>query len=317
MKKILVKTTLFAAFALVATGCLKDKGFEDHEYGINDPDDSPAAVGFPLGSRAANVVGIEVSATPQVITTEPVITLFTGQPAPNDINITLTLNPGLVAAYNAKNNTSVLDMPTNLFSFQSMNVVLPAGQTMVTIPLSIVSSLSLDPTKAYGVGVTISSADGGYTIAENFKNLLLIFNIKNKYDGIYKLFGVHNRPTLDAPYRNVTVHMVTTGPDKVKIYWPAIGADAHPINGATTYYGTFTTEFQFAVSTATVNPLVAVDNPYTPGSPPFGIVAGSNSRWVDTVINGAATRVIFAQYYYNNNPTQRGFTDTLYYQGPR
>ena len=307
MKKLLLKTTFFAAIAVLATGCLKDKGFEDHEYGINDPDDSPAAVGFPLGARAANIVGIEVSANPQIISTEPVITLFSGEPAPNDINITLTLNPGLVAAHNAANNANVLDMPTNLFSFQTMNVVLPAGQRMVTVPITISNSTSLDPTKAYGIGVTISSADAGYTIAENFKNLLLIFNIKNKYDGIYKLFGVHNRPGLNAPYRNVTVHLVTTGPDKVKMYWPAIGADAHPINGATTYYSNFTTEFKFDLTT---NKLLSVDNPYTPGSPPFTIGPATDSRY------DPATKTIYAQYYYNAN-LQRMFTDTLIYQGPR
>ncbi len=317
MKKILLKSALFAAFAMMVTGCLKDKGFEDHEYGINDPDASPAGIGFPLGSKAANIVGIEVSGNPQIISTEPVITLFSGDPAPSDINITLTLNPGLVAAYNAANSTNVLDLPTNLYSFQTLNVVLPAGERMVKVPMTITSSTSLDPTKAYGVGLTISSADAGYTIAENFKNLLLIFNIKNKYDGIYKLYGFHNRPGLDAPYKNITVHMVTTGPDKVKMYWPALGADAHPINGGSSYYGNFTTEFKFALSSASVNPLIAIDNPYTPGSPAFTIVPGSNSRWVDTVINGSATKVIFAQYYYANNPTQRGFSDTLYYSGPR
>lgn len=316
MKKLLLKTTLFAAFAVIATGCLKDKGFEDHEYGINDPDESPAGIGFPLGSKASNIVGIEVSSAPQVISREPVITLFAGDPAPNDITITLTLNPNLVTAYNTANSASVLPLPASVYTMPSMTVTLPAGQRTVTVPLTITNSTTLDPTEAYGLGLTISSTDAGYTIAENFKNLLLIFNIKNKYDGVYKLFGVHNRPTLDAPYKNVTVHLITTGPDKVKMYWPAAGLDAHPINGGVTYYGTFTTEFQFDLNPTPVNALVAVDNPYTPGSPVFTIIPGSNSRWVDTVINGDATQVIFAQYYYNGN-LQRAFYDTLYYDGPR
>jgi hypothetical protein len=314
MKK-LIFLSLFLS-AVVISGCLKDKGFENNKYGINDPDDSPIGVGFPLASKSANIVGIEVRSTPQIISTEPVLVLYSGQPATSDIRITLSLNPGLLSAYNTANSTNILPMPSNLYSFSTLNVVLPAGQSKVTVPLTISNSTSLDPTKAYGVGVSIASVEGSYKIAQNFRDLLLVFNIKNKYDGIYLLSGFHNRPTLDAPYKNEIVHLVTTGPNKVKMYWPGAGRDAHPINGATTYYSNFTTEFQFAVSNATMNPLVAVDNPYTPGSPPFTVGPAVNSRWSDTTIGGTATKVIYAQYYYNAN-LQRMFTDTLVYQGPR
>ena len=93
----------------------------------------------------------------------------------------------------------------------------------------------------------------------------------------------------------------------MKMYWPAIGADAHPINGATTYYSSFTTEFKFDLTT---NKLLSIDNPYTPGSPPFTIGPATDSRY------DPATKTIYAQYYYNAN-LQRMFTDTLIYQGPR
>jgi len=41
MKKILSTTTLIIALSVAFTSCLKDKGFENNEYGINDPDTQP------------------------------------------------------------------------------------------------------------------------------------------------------------------------------------------------------------------------------------------------------------------------------------
>ena len=46
MKKITLLA--LAAITMVSTGCLKDKGFENQEYGIKDPSSSPAGIGFNL-----------------------------------------------------------------------------------------------------------------------------------------------------------------------------------------------------------------------------------------------------------------------------
>jgi hypothetical protein len=307
MKKILISSLFLSLLVIAGTGCLKDKGFDNHEYGINDPDSSPAGVGFPLAAKAKNTVGLEVSASPQVISDVPVLKLFAGEPAQNDIKVTLTLSPALVTAYNTANGTNILPLDPSLYTIATLNAVIPKGSRVATVPITIKNTTTLDPNKSYGIGVVISSADAGYTIASNYKNLLVEFNIKNKYDGIYKLSGFHNRPTLDAPYANITVHMITTGPNSVKMYWPAAGLDAHPINGGVTYYGTLTTEFIFNTTT---NLLTGVNNPYTPGSPPFTVGPATDSRW------DPATKTIYAQYYYNAN-LQRMFTDTLRYVGPR
>ena len=57
MKKISITLALFTAMAFAFTGCLKDKGFENGEYGINDPDTQPPGVGFQFGSKSRNDYG--------------------------------------------------------------------------------------------------------------------------------------------------------------------------------------------------------------------------------------------------------------------
>ena len=54
MKRIFLASALLATMGLFLTGCLKDKGFDNHEYGINDPDTQPPGIGFPLGAKAKN-----------------------------------------------------------------------------------------------------------------------------------------------------------------------------------------------------------------------------------------------------------------------
>jgi hypothetical protein len=82
MKKILSLPFLLAAVAFAVTGCLKDKGFENHEYGINSPEGSPASVGFPLSINANNAVGINVATTVQTISDILVVNFNFKDPAP-------------------------------------------------------------------------------------------------------------------------------------------------------------------------------------------------------------------------------------------
>ena len=310
MKKIVLSSVLFTAIALMFAGCLKDEGFENHEYGINDPDLSPPGVGFALAGKpfGKNTIGIDLSTSPQVVNNIIFVKLFAGKKAAADVHITLTLNNALVTAYNAANGTNIQILPASMYSIPTLDLVIPAGQEFVTVPITIPNTSTLDPNLSYAIGLTITSVDGGYQIAENLKNLILEFTVKNKYDGRYQLRGFHNRttPLLNAPY-DEEVHMITTGPASVAMWWPALGDYAHPLHGGTTYYGSMTANFIFNSN----NDLVAWDWTPWPTSFPTAMGPATNNRW-DPI-----TRTIYAQFYYNNNPTQRGFTDTLFYLGPR
>ncbi len=309
MKRFFLTSALFASLGLLLTGCLKDKGFDNQEYGINDPDTQPPGVGFPLAASAKYTVGLDVSATAQVVNDVVYVNLESGSPAPTDIQITLTLNDALRTAYNTANSTNILLLSPTLYTVGT-TMTIPAGARNVQIPITVSSTTALDPNSSYGLGLTIASVTGNYKIASNLKNLFLEFTIKNKYDGKYILTGFHNRtsPDYSAPY-NELVHMVTTGPNSVTMYWPAVGLYAHPIAGGTGYYGSFTTNLFFDLTT---NLLTSWDlTPYPFSVSSTGVGPATDSRW------DPLDKTIYAQFYYNNNPGGRRFTDTLKYQGPR
>jgi len=222
MKKIFSSSLILAVIAITIAGCLKDKGFQDNKYGINDPDKSAISVGFPLAKNAKNTKGLDVSATPQVFDDIVVINLNSSAPAKQDIHITLVVNPSLITNYNAATGATMQVLTAGQYTVP-LTATIPAGSTLVKIPITVPSTTSLSATASYGIGLSIASVDGGYLIAQNQKDLLVEIVIKNKYDGKYHLRGFHNRPGLDAPY-DETVYMITSGPNSIAMWWPANGA---------------------------------------------------------------------------------------------
>jgi hypothetical protein len=299
MRKLSLLFIVAAAVIVTGTGCLKDKGFEDQEYGGTQITEVKA-VAFPQASSSPIVIGIN-SQTTSLTVDGPFITLEQDGVAATDVHVTLTLNNTLVA------DAGLTILPVSDFSVNSLDVTIAAGQKFSdAVKITLLNSSLLDPTESYGVGLTITAVDQGYQVASNMKDIVIAFNIKNKYDGEYRLRGFHNRPGLEAPYDEI-VHMITSGPGSVSMFWPALGDYAHPLNGGVTYYGDFTSNFIFDSS----DQLIAWDwQPYAT-TLPTAVGPATDSRF-DPV-----TKTIYAQFYYNNNPAERGFTDTLTYIGPR
>ncbi|MFN8244966.1 MAG: hypothetical protein U0T56_01095 [Ferruginibacter sp.] len=76
MRKVSFIVMSLAALLFTGTGCLKDKGFENNEYGINGADNSPAGIGFHKGVTFKLNLGLDLSPDPQVIDDQAVIMLF-------------------------------------------------------------------------------------------------------------------------------------------------------------------------------------------------------------------------------------------------
>lgn len=201
MKRILFTTSLFAVMAVLFTSCLKDKGFDNGLYGINDPDTQPPGVGFPLAAKAnfKSTVGVNVASTVQAINGIVYVNLLTGAPAATDVRVTIAVNDALRTAYNAANNPDLDPLTAAQFSVAT-TIIIPAGARNAQIPLNITNSSLLDPNKAYGIGLTITSADGGYTVAENLKNLLVEVSVKNQYHGDYIRRGYFYHPSAPRAY---------------------------------------------------------------------------------------------------------------------
>lgn len=314
MKKIISSTLILAALAVSFTGCLKDKGFDNHTYGINDPDTQPPGVGFPKAVSSKVTVGVELSTTPQTVNDLVFVNVLAGEPAKTDVNITLTLNDALRTAYNTANSTNILALPPANFNV-ALSLTIPAGQRFAQVPLILPSTNTLSPNDTYGIGFTIASVDGGYKIADNFKNLFVEIGVKNKYDGVYRLNGVHNRSPYTFPFET-EVEMWTTGPASVAMYWPDAGDFGQPIGvapGAISWYGNAVSpNFTFnpatdeiigvslQVGAAVTLGMVTLDN--TPDMNPDGPIYNR--------MDAGPPKVIYATYQYNNNNLRR-FYDTL------
>lgn len=319
MKKILSSSLIVAALAVAFTGCLKDKGFDNHTYGINDPDSQPPGVGFPRGAAAKYTVGIDLSSAPQTLNGVVYVNLEAGNPASSDVHITLVLNDALRVAYNTANSTNILQLPASAYSL-ALTLTIPAGQRNAQVPIILPNTSVLDPNETYGLGLTISSVDGGYKIAENLKNLLIEIGLKNKYDGVYNLKGVHNRAPYLFPFET-TVEMWTTGPSSVAMFWPDGGDFGQPIGtgpGAISWYGpAVSPNFQFDPIT---NLCTGVS-----GMPANAVTLDmvTNDQVADANPNGPIVnryepgpKKMYLTFQYNGNDLRR-FYDTLTYTGPR
>ena len=303
MKKLL--KNIAPVFMLVfLASCLKDKGFEEQEYGLNDQS-KDKYVNFlkSYEKDGNNVVGI--LATPVVEDFDFFVLNITGQGTKTDVTINIAIDNTIITESNAANGTAFLPLPAAAYDLP-LSYTYPAGADFLRVKLRLKKG-SIDVTKTYALGVKIvGTSDGSIKLSTNENKRLISFLIKNKYDGVYRLKGFHNRPGLDAPY-DETVHMVTTGAASVSMFWPALGSYAHPLNGGVTYYGTFTANFIFNAS----DQLTAWD--WTPYSTtlPTAVGPALNNRF------DPATKTIYAQFFYNNNPGARLFTDTLFYISPR
>ncbi len=332
MKKILSSSLILATLAVAFTGCLKDKGFDNHTYGINDPDTQPPGVGFPLGATAKNTIGLDAGvATNQAIDNVVWVNLEGGSPAKSDVHVTLVLNDALRVAYNAANGTNILQMPAAFYNL-SLNLVIPAGATGGMVPINIPSTVPLDPSNSYGLGITITSVDGGYRIAQNLKNLFLEFTLKNKYDGTYAAkirtqgwaaYGITDEPVFYdwGPPGTATIFLITGGPNAVRFFDDWGFGDFIQVcktgvgGGGSSGFGATAPRYTFNTAT---NNLVDVSNDI----PDDG--RGRKFRINPAVVFPAgnfwnpATRLILASYIMSQNGRPDQTIDMiLTYKGPR
>lgn len=235
MKKIFLACSLFLA-VLALTSCLKDKEFDNHTYGINDPDTQPPGVGFPLASAAYHkkVVGVNLSSDPQDVEDVVFVNLESTEPAASDVHVTIVVDDNLRLEYNdslrrANGDPDYPDtlsfLPTDLYSFP-LSLTIPAGERNVSVPINVVTTSTIDPSGKYGIGVSITSVDGNYTIAQNLSNLIVEFNIKNQYHGTYHSTGYLYHPSSPRPI-DEEKEVLTAGPTSVTVGLGDLGGSGY------------------------------------------------------------------------------------------
>jgi hypothetical protein len=172
--------------------------------------------------------------------------------------VTLTINTSLVTA------GGYTLLPVGAVTISTLNPKIMTGEKFTDdVKITFPNSASLNPSLEYGLGFTITTVDQGYKIAANKKDILLVFTVKNKYDGVYELtmrhdnwqaYGIASGATGIYP---VSLHLITAGANAVTVYtppptdWflqPAFTGGVGTISGATAF-GATTPRYTMDVAT--------------------------------------------------------------------
>lgn len=319
MKKLTLNKTWLLLTSLLSLGissCLKDKGFDNGEYGaINSNVEGKEYVSIPLAAKAVNQLSLEVKTGVQNVGLFKVSYDYK-DPAASDIAVTIAVNNTLIT------DVTLTPLPASTYTIPANIKILSGLRLSSDFQLSINTS-TLDPNKIYAIGFTIMSVDkASVIIPSNMKNVLFTFGVKNKYDGIYTMTGTLQdlAVTTISAKSPQTVHLITTGASSAKLYNAGTATasfkEIFPIvsAGSESAYGTFMPEFIFDAN----NNVTSVVNTY--GQP----AANTRSAAVDP--SGAnkwdpttkTLKVKFFMYQPSAIAGIRGYFDyTLTYVGPR
>jgi hypothetical protein len=299
-----------AGAALFLSSCLKDKNVEDRIYGMGGISDvklvelpqapeQTIAMNFFNRDTTFNLLAVRLNSD---------------QPASQDIKVTLVPNPTLVADYNAAHGTNYTVPGSNVYTVDNLTVTIPAGQRegyvkVTTNPANVAQG-------TYAIGFSIGSvSDNSIVLSENYKNLLVILSVKNKYDGIYSLKGFvtmgGNTPIkeISVPCGNsLEVELATAGISSVTMSHQPVYTNSGPsyFNGLFPIRVTFNETTDKVTAVSNLGSLAA-SFPYVfpdPSAPTY------DSRY------DPATKTIYMRYRINNSGTWYAI-DTLTYCRPR
>ncbi|MFT3910593.1 MAG: DUF1735 domain-containing protein [Ferruginibacter sp.] len=229
MKKLLVSSLSVIALAILGTGCLKDKDFEDQVYGTQ-PGYNPA-VSIPAAAVDEIIpYGLISQSTPFDLV-GPHIALEGTGPISSDVHVTLAVDNALVDSANVHNPGLGLIVLNPSEYVLNLNRTIVAGHAYDSVVVTINNLAGLDPNNTYAIGVKIASVDNGFQIVSPQQSIVIQINIRNMYDGIYTVesgwttrYDASGIPLGDALSGDLTgnpdVYLVTTGPYSVGIPAP-------------------------------------------------------------------------------------------------
>lgn len=207
------------ALLLSLGGCIKS------DNNITGLDIKNPGIGFPNAANTKNDVIIRPATTAQQIPGLLIVTLEAAAAASSDIHVALADNStAMVNAFNAANGTFIQALPRTLWSIPS-ELIINAGDRFAMTDITINNTSGINLNQQYAIGITITGASGGIKIADNLKNLFIVFRIQNALDGKYKMNGESYHPSIAPNFirHNVNVELHTIGPNSVIVYWPVTG----------------------------------------------------------------------------------------------
>ena len=210
---------IVAALMTSLGGCIKDNN-NIKPLVIQNP-----GIGFPYGANNKNDIIIRPSSSPQQVPGLLLVTLEAAAAAFSDIHITIADNStAMVNAYNAANGTAIQILPRSLWNIPS-ELIINAGDRFAMADITINNTSGINLNQQYAIGISITGASGGNKIANNLKDLFVVFRIQNALDGRYNARGESYHSAI-APFfirHNLNLELHTSGPNSVKVFWPETG----------------------------------------------------------------------------------------------
>lgn len=206
MKKyIYIIYSLLAVTVLSFSSCLKDDRM------ILDPDKGHNVVEFANPAERAEV-GSVYTLYPMLVDIAPEIEFpitfsYSGPEAeaPQDIVINFAVgDEGVITAYNDEQGTEFSMLPTDYFTFSSMQATIKKGESKATVMVKF-NSTSFDFVTLYALPLTITDVSYGI-ISGNYGTIILNPGPKNPYHGSY----FYTYTTSDANLGSNTIGVNTT-----------------------------------------------------------------------------------------------------------
>lgn len=291
------------ALVLITTSlssCLKNK------YNALDPDKSPSVVEFknPTVISSETPQGAlysmyEFSTDKDDPTRTYTVQLSGADAAPQDINLTIAVDPTAVDKFTASRDESLTEytsLPSTLYKLSTTNLVIPKGQRSASFTVTYdIANFNFD--LDYALPLTIKSTSYA-SISSNFGTILINMSPKNDYDGIYKVTTLSFKNDLAADHQAITPrtrHLVTVGKYKSLNFDPALNAYSIAISTSTgnSQYGGFSPVFE----ANTAGNVVSVTNWYPSSANANVRTAKINPAGVNKIVATGPSKGMEVSYY--------------------
>lgn len=230
MKNIFKLSFFGVAMTVAFSSCLKDKGFDNGEYGIQVIEKK--GVSLPQAVGGSIDYGVLSSDAPQTLYT-PIVALESIGAQSSDVTVQFALKPELVSA-----DPNLTLLPASAYT-TNLTATIKAGKLLDTLEIIIPRASNLNPNLTYGLGLELVSASNGFQVASNMKEVLVRITVKNIYDGEYTANGYFYHPTAPRAITNRPKTLSTTGPNSVLVELGDLGGldyfaifTVDPISGA-------------------------------------------------------------------------------------
>jgi hypothetical protein len=158
---------LLALVSMALTSCLKDKGFENGEYGAIRNTEGGKSVNIRtagLANFAKSNVLIDPTSTDND-TVELFIDLNYAEKTTSPQTVKIALDNAKVGAYNSANGKNFQTVTSDMVKLSATEVTIPAGERSAKV-LLIIDQDKFDPSKSYLFPVSIVDAPG-VTLSSN------------------------------------------------------------------------------------------------------------------------------------------------------